>query len=138
MKHPIFHPNEEARIGPYPHSADLCGRECKIVRDMGMVYGEYRYLVELTDDKTRVKVLELTLQKVWERSDWGMLRGIWQPDRQKRVADAASGWEELKEVAKKDPYRFHRQIGQDAIDSLKKLYDDSQKARRSKSWKEFK
>jgi hypothetical protein len=84
MTHPIFHPGEEARIGPWPHSGVLCGRECKIVRSLDPIYGEHRYLVELLDDHTRTKVLEVTLRKKWQRSDWGMLRGIWQPRREAR------------------------------------------------------
>jgi hypothetical protein len=84
MKHPIFHPDEAARIGPYPHDSILSGRECKILRNLDPIYGEHRYLVQMLDDHTRVKVLELTLRKKWERCDWGMLRGIWKPNREAR------------------------------------------------------
>lgn len=102
MKHPIFHPDEEARIGPYPHSGILCGRECKILRSLDPIYGEHRYLVELLDDGTRAKVLELTLRKKWSRSDWrslrcswyGETRQIWQPPR--APARRPTSWKEFK------------------------------------------
>lgn len=28
MKHPIFHPDEKAKVGPYPHSGAMCGMDC--------------------------------------------------------------------------------------------------------------
>lgn len=96
MKHPIFHVDEEARIGPYPHSGSLCGRECKIVRNLDPIYGEHRYLVELLDDGARTRVLELTLRKRWQRSDWGMLSGIWQPDRTPKKLPRPTAWKEFK------------------------------------------
>ncbi len=86
MKHPIYHTDEEARIGPYPHSGVLCGRECKILKNLDPIYGEHRYLVETLDDHVRATVLEVTLRKDWrkQRCDWGMLRGTWQPKREAR------------------------------------------------------
>jgi hypothetical protein len=81
MKHPLFHPEEEAIIGPYPADGSLIGRVCKIIEQLDPIYGEHRYLVEMLDDYTRARVLEVTLIKKWQRCDWGMLRGIWQPKR---------------------------------------------------------
>ena len=95
MKHPIFHPDEEARIGPYPHSGSLCGRECKVLRNLAPICGEHRYLVELLDDGRRTKVFEVTLCKKWEHSDWGMLRGIWKPDRTPKLP-RPTAWKEFK------------------------------------------
>lgn len=96
MKHPIFHPDEEARIGQFTHGGVLCGRECKVLRNLDPIYGEHRYLVELLDDGARVRVLEVTLRKKWERSDWGMLRGVWQPDRAPRQVSRPTSWKEFK------------------------------------------
>lgn len=83
MKHPIFHPDEEARIGPYASDEGLRGSDCKIVQILPPICGEYRYLVA-TPWLIFTTVLESTLRKRFERSDWGMLRGIWQPKREAR------------------------------------------------------
>jgi hypothetical protein len=83
MKHPIFHPDEEARIGRYAHDSRLIGQGCTVRCLMKPIGGEHRYGVK-TESGMYTIVLESTLQKQFERSDWGMLRGIWQPKREAR------------------------------------------------------
>ena len=83
MKHPIFHPREEARIGPHAHDKRLVGYDCEITGTLTPVYGEYRYTV-LVNHCIATIVLESTLQKVWKRSDWGAMKNVWQPRREAR------------------------------------------------------
>jgi len=83
MNYPIFHPDETARIGPYAYDRRLVGEDCTIVTLMKPIGGEHRYGVR-TDSGIYTIVLESTLRKKWERCDWGMLRGIWQPRREAR------------------------------------------------------
>lgn len=83
MKHPIFHVDEIVRIGAHPYNKHLRGLECRIARYAPSVNGMNRYIVEFADGVCEI-FLESTLSKRWELSDWGMLRGIWQPRRAER------------------------------------------------------
>lgn len=84
MKYPIFHIGETARVGPYAYNRRLVGEDCKIEAIMKPIGGENRYGVVTEDTGTYTILLESTLRKVWERCDWGMLRGVWQPKREAR------------------------------------------------------
>ncbi len=85
MKHPIFHPDDEARIGIAATDPRVRGQHCTVLKRLKPVWVEHRYVVK-TDAGIVTTVLELSLVKNWakQRSDWGMLRGIWQPKRYAR------------------------------------------------------
>ena len=83
MSYPIFHPGEEARIGPYAHDRRMVGKHCEITGTLAPLYGEHRYSV-LIEHRLATIVLEATLQKVWKRSDWGAMKNVWQPRREAR------------------------------------------------------
>jgi hypothetical protein len=93
MKHPIFHPGEESRVGRYPADRSLAGLECTIVGPLDDSDGAWRYLIRIIADGRLVKVLEPMLEKVWKRSDWqslkcdwyGEVRQIWQPSPRRAV-----------------------------------------------------
>lgn len=83
MKHPIFHHDEEARIGPYAHDKRLVGRCCTIRIMMKPIAGEHRYGVKTASGMYAI-VLESTLQKQFEAGDWGSRDCVWQPNREAR------------------------------------------------------
>lgn len=83
MKHPIFHPDEEARIGPYAHDRSLVGQICTVQCLMKPIGDEHRYGIK-TDGGVYTILLESTLQKRFKRSDWGALKTVWQPKRHAR------------------------------------------------------
>lgn len=126
MSYPIFHPDEEAQINNFTHDWRVVGQHCTIRSVMKPIGGENRYAVR-TDSGLYSVVLESSLHKRFERSDWGMLRGIWQPKRDKLSHAADKGWERLKELKDKDPHHFHRKIGHDALLQLMQLYDQEKK-----------
>lgn len=76
MNHPIFHPNEEARIGPHAYDRRMAGRECKIESLVSPEQGEWRYAVSTQSGMCTI-VLESTLQKLFKRSDWGAMKSYW-------------------------------------------------------------
>lgn len=86
MRHPLFQENEEALIGPYPHTGAISGMECRVERLLKPIYGEHRYEVRILETGALTRVLEVTLRKDWakQRSDWGALKTIWQPKREAR------------------------------------------------------
>lgn len=83
MKYPIFHPDEEARIGPQAYDRRMVGQDCTVRCIMKPIAGEHRYGVK-TDDGMYSIVLESTLQKLFKRSDWRAMKSIWQPRREAR------------------------------------------------------
>lgn len=83
MNYPIFHPDEEAQINAYTADWRVSNQHCTIVRVLKPICGEHRYIVK-TDEGIAATVLESSLYKRFNRSDWGMLRGIWQPRREAR------------------------------------------------------
>jgi hypothetical protein len=94
MKHPIFHVGEECYLRDSATIPHLSGRQCRVtgVRTRRAIYNDFG---EITGYMESYKVLpeghhdevcapERMLRKKWERSDWGMLRGIFQPKREAR------------------------------------------------------
>lgn len=76
MKHPIFHVDEEARVGQRAYDRRMIGRCCTIKCIMPPVGGEHRYAVR-TASGIHTVVLESTLVKLFERGRW--INCAWQP-----------------------------------------------------------
>lgn len=104
MKHPIFHPEEEARVGPHASDRSAANQDCtvKIVWDLE---GDLqRYTIEL-ECGYRTVVLEESLVKRWARSDWralkcswyGETKQIWQPPARRLPARRPTEWKQFKE-----------------------------------------
>jgi hypothetical protein len=68
VKHPIFHPDEEARVGRTAYDKRLIGAVCKIEAIKAPIYGEWRYLVTTPSGLASI-VLESTLVKQFEAGD---------------------------------------------------------------------
>lgn len=93
MKHPIFHEGETCWAA-IPTSSGMQLMECDItgalvrrsIRDLDGVHMFYApaYKVLLDGAVREIPFAERDLRKKWQRSDWGMLRGIWQPKREAR------------------------------------------------------
>jgi hypothetical protein len=83
MKHPAFHPNEEARVGPYAYDRRMIGRVCRIEEIKPPIEGEWRYLVSTPSGMASI-VLERTLQKQYERGDWRDMAYFFWPQREAR------------------------------------------------------
>lgn len=81
MKHPIFHPDEEARVGPQAYDRRMIGRCVDVKCVMRPIDGEHRYGVK-TQSGMYAVVLESTLQKAFERGRW--IDCTWQPKREAR------------------------------------------------------
>ena len=45
MKHPIFHPGDEARVGPQAYDRRMIGRVCRIESLASPIEGEWIYIV---------------------------------------------------------------------------------------------
>lgn len=69
MKHPVFRPNEEARVGPEAYDRRMIGHMCRIESIVSPIAGEWRYVVSLASGLSTI-VLESTLKKHFERGDW--------------------------------------------------------------------
>lgn len=80
MSHPIFHIDEEARIGPAAYDRRMVGRLCTINRMLPPLGGEHRYAVS-TKSGMHTIVLESTLRKQFERGRWCDISTIWRPNR---------------------------------------------------------
>lgn len=94
MKHPIFHVGERCYIDISKTAPRYSHLECEVTGPLmnrpvydhnGQLLG-YSMAYRLKPDEHIEEVCapELMLRKKWERSDWGMLRGIWQPKRAAR------------------------------------------------------
>ncbi len=83
MKHPMFHPSEAVRIGPYPAISRHAGQYGVVVRITEPVCGENRYAV-MMDCGVREEFLECTLQKIFIPGSWKQMAKIWQPKREAR------------------------------------------------------
>lgn len=104
MKHPIFHVGETC-YAAVPVSTGVQRIECEItgplnrrsIRDLdGSHLGfALAYQVLLEGAVREVPFAERDLRKKFERSDWGMLRGIFQPDRTRNVT-RPTAWKEFK------------------------------------------
>jgi hypothetical protein len=80
MNHPIFHVDEEARVGPYAYDRRMIGRVCRIEEIKPPIEGEWRYLVSTPSGMASI-VLERTLQKQYERGDWRDMAYFFWPQR---------------------------------------------------------
>lgn len=83
MKHPKFHPEEEARIGPAAYDRRMIGRVCKIEDIKTPIEGEWRYLVTTESGLSSI-LLESTLKKQYERGDWRDMAYFFWPQREAR------------------------------------------------------
>lgn len=92
MSIPHFRQDERAMVGPNPHDPSIAHQPCKILRVVTPIYGAHRYLIELGNGR-RATLLEPTLRKIFQRSDWRSLKAtwygkpdcyIWQPKREAR------------------------------------------------------
>lgn len=93
MKHPLFHEGETC-YAVVPSSGGVQLMECDItgplvrraIRDLdGNHLGFASAYKVLLDGAVRECLFaERDLRKKWQRCDWGMLRGIWQPKREAR------------------------------------------------------
>lgn len=79
MKHPLFHPAEEARVGHQAFDRRLIGAVCRIESIKAPIAGEWRYLVTTPSGLASI-VLESTLCKHYEAGD---ISHIW-PQREAR------------------------------------------------------
>lgn len=75
MSYPLFHPDEEARIGPYAYDHRMIGRVCKVESLVSPIGGEWRYAVSTPSGMYTI-VLESTLEKVFEPCN-ANLEKIW-------------------------------------------------------------
>lgn len=93
MSHPLFHVGETS-YACVPSSGGQQLIECEItgplvrrsIRDLDgnhMFYAQ-AYTVLLDGAVREIPFAERDLCKKWQRCDWGMLRGIWQPRREAR------------------------------------------------------
>lgn len=101
MKHPIFHPGETcwARV---PTSEGTQWMECEItgplvrrmIRDLDLKPIGYAlaYMVLMDGATMETPWRECDLRKKWQRCDWGMLRGIWQPEALKAKVQRPQAW----------------------------------------------
>ena len=76
MKHPLFHLDEEARVGIYATNKSIRGRACTIRAVLKPVEGENRYRIRTLSGEYSI-VLESTLRKTFERGRWSDC--AWQP-----------------------------------------------------------
>jgi hypothetical protein len=83
MTHPIFHPGETCYVH-FPTSSGWQYTECEVTGLIPRGQGRYAYRVRLQGASRDCVFEQGDLSKRWERSDWGMLRGIFQPRRQAR------------------------------------------------------
>lgn len=83
MKHPTFHPGEEARVGRSAYDRRMIGRVCRIESVASPIQGEWRYVVSTASGMSSI-VLEATLQKQHERGDWRDMAYIFWPQREAR------------------------------------------------------
>lgn len=83
MKHPIFH-KDETCYAVFPTSTGSQLSECDVKVILPRGQGRYAYRVLLLGATRECVFEEFDLRKKWERRDWGMLRGIWQPKREAR------------------------------------------------------
>lgn len=83
MKHPVFHENEEVRVGRSAYDRRMIGRMCKIESIKAPIEGEWRYLVTTASGMSAI-VLEATLQKQYELGDWRDMAYIFWPQREAR------------------------------------------------------
>jgi hypothetical protein len=104
VKHPLFHVGETC-YACIPVSTGVQLIECDItgplvsraIRDLdGQLIGYAQaYKVLLEGAVREIPFAERDLRKKWQRSDWGMLRGIWHPDRTRHVS-RPTAWKEFK------------------------------------------
>jgi hypothetical protein len=80
MKHPIFHPGDEARVGPQAYDRRMIGRVCRIESLASPIEGEWRYIVSTASGMSSI-LLEATLKKQYERGDWRDMAYIFWPQR---------------------------------------------------------
>jgi hypothetical protein len=100
---PNLHIGDECYINGSPAFPELAGAKCTIVGElklrqefnsMGHFVGlRESYLIEVNGQQMCAP--PRLLREKTKRSDWGMLRGIWQPDRTRKVT-RPTAWKEFK------------------------------------------
>ena len=83
MKHPAFHPGEEARVGRSAYDRRMIGRVCKIESIASPIDGMWRYVVSTPSGMSSL-LLEGSLNKQYERGDWRDMAYIFWPQREAR------------------------------------------------------
>jgi hypothetical protein len=88
MTAPLFRVGEECRISHSPAYPELSGRDCTVTGTLALRpnydgQGNYHGMslaYKINVNGTPMCAPERLLAKKFEHSDWGMLRGIWQPE----------------------------------------------------------
>lgn len=83
MKHPTFHPGEEARVGPCAYDRRMIGRACRIESIASPIEGMWRYVVSTPSGMSSI-MLEGSLNKQYERGDWRDMAYFFWPQREER------------------------------------------------------
>lgn len=105
MKHPIFHEGEECYAlvptsdGEQQMLCTITGAfKRRLIRDLGgnLIGYANAYLILMDGATLDTPWAEEALCKKWERRDWGMLRGVWQPPKVKPVVRRPQAWKEFK------------------------------------------
>lgn len=103
MTVPHYRVGEECYIGTSTAYPELSGAECKVIGTLKLrqccnADGYFErvtpsYKVEISG--TQFCAPQSMLRKKFERSDWGMLRSIWRPDRSRNIT-RPTAWKEFK------------------------------------------
>lgn len=78
MKHPVFHPGEEARVGRSAYDRRMIGRVCRIESIASPIGGMWRYVVSTPRGLSSI-LLEGSLNKQYERGDWRDMAYFFRP-----------------------------------------------------------
>lgn len=83
MKQPLFHPDEEVRVGRSAYDRRMIGRMCRIESIKSPIEGEWRYLVSTASGMSSI-MLESSLKREYERGDWRDMAYFFWPQREAR------------------------------------------------------
>ena len=78
MKHPIFHVDEEVRVGRSAFDRRMIGRVCRVESIASPIEGMWRYVVSTPSGLSSI-LLEGSLNKQYERGDWRDMAYFFRP-----------------------------------------------------------